>query len=228
MSAQAIDAITSTTQSLYTTKANDSLGKTDFLNLLITQIQQQDPLNPEDPSEFTAQLAQFSNLEQMITMNNSIQDLQALQLSANNTLAVSLIGKDVTFAGDELSIAAGAATSVRFQADTAATNATVTITNDAGKVVRTLQVPSAQAGENVVAWDGKADDGTVLADGTYHVSVSAKDESGNSVTMTALQTGRVSGIIFNNGQTYIDVDGKQVSLGDIVGIHETASSTAAA
>ena len=224
MSVQPIGSLTTAAPSLYATQASDSLGKTDFLRLLITQLQQQDPLNPQDPAEFTAQLSQFSALEQMIQMNQSIQDLQMLQLSTNNTLASTLIGKDVVYQGNGLTIASGSFPSIRFQADSAAQNVTVTVTNSQNQVVRTIQVPSATAGENTVTWDGKDNSGATLPDGTYHVAVSAQDAAGNPITMTPLQTGRVTGIIFRNGLTYLDINGAQIALGDIVSVHEPAGN----
>ena len=114
MTVQAISGLMKSPTSLYTDQTPGSMDKTDFLNLLITQIQQQDPLNPQDPSEFTAQLTQFSSLEQMMNMNTSIQNLQALQLSSNNTMAASLIGKDVIYSGDTMTIAGSKANDIRF------------------------------------------------------------------------------------------------------------------
>src|SRR5210317_754089 len=78
------------------------MGKDDFLNLLITQLQNQDPLKPTDSTEFTAQLAQFSSLEQLGNVNENLKQLQDFQASINNSQAVSLIGKEITATGNSL------------------------------------------------------------------------------------------------------------------------------
>ena len=80
------------------------LGKDDFLHLLITQLQNQDPLNPTDHTEFTAQLAQFSSLEQLNNVNDNLEALQNYQASTNNSQAVSLLGKEITTNGNFLQL----------------------------------------------------------------------------------------------------------------------------
>ena len=91
---------------LLTTSQTSVMGKEDFLSLLITQLQNQDPLNPTDSTEFTAQLAQFSSLEQLGNVNDSLMELKNLQASINNSQAVSLIGKAITANGNSIQLTA--------------------------------------------------------------------------------------------------------------------------
>ena len=95
MTISAVDASTSQNMEL-TAMTSKVMDKDDFLNLLITQLQNQDPLNPTDSTEFTAQLAQFSSLEQLNNVNQNLQTLQLYQASINNAQTVSFIGKEVT------------------------------------------------------------------------------------------------------------------------------------
>lgn len=88
-----------TAQSSARAQALKSLGKDDFLKLLVTQIRNQDPLKPMEGTEFTAQLAQFSSLEQLSNMSKGIDDLLLFQGSLQNTLTTDLIGKQVKVAG---------------------------------------------------------------------------------------------------------------------------------
>jgi len=82
------------------TKAGDELDKNDFLNLLVTQLQYQDPLNPMDSADFTAQLAQFSSLEQLTNMSSQLKELTLTQNALNNSQAVSYIGRTVLSNGN--------------------------------------------------------------------------------------------------------------------------------
>jgi flagellar basal-body rod modification protein FlgD len=222
MAVQAIGSLGFTETNLYTQKRPDELDKMDFLKMLITQIQRQDPLNPQDPSEFTAQLTQFSSLEQMITMNEAIQDLQLLQLSANNTQTAALLGKDVVYSGDTLQLADGQPAQVRFRMEAPAQNLSVAISDSAGNVVRRISLSDAAAGVTSIEWDGKDDNGNTLAGGEYHFSVSGQDSSGNSLTITPLTMGRVTGIVFEDGATLLDVEGARVALSDIVSVYDPA------
>ena len=146
-------------------------------------------------------------------------------MSANNTMAASFIGKDVTYNGNSLQIKSGATVpSIIFDSGSTAQNAVVSITNAQGKVVRTIQVPAVTSGENTVTWDGKGTDGAVLPDGKYTFSVAATDASGNNLAFQEIQTGHVNGIVFKNGQTLVDIDGNEISVSDIIGIHETSTT----
>jgi len=226
MTIQAIDTLHPTTgTNLYTTKRNDEITKMDFLKLLLAQLQQQDPLNPQDPAEFTSQLTQFSSLEQMMAMNQSIASLQLSQLSLNNTMASSLIGKDVLYEGNSISMKTGVPTAIHYKSSTAVSGVTVEIYDSAGKLVRTLPATSAIAGQNTVQWDGLADDGTAAAAGDYSVKISA---AGNSTALfTPLAIGHVSGIIFDNGETLADLGGKNIGVSDIISIYESTPSQTA-
>jgi flagellar basal-body rod modification protein FlgD len=220
MSVQAISTLGQTDTSLYTTTSNSTMGKEDFLQLLITQIQQQDPLDPQDPSEFVSQLTQFSNLEQLMTVNDAIEGLQVLQASGNNAQAANLIGKNVMYEGGQVNVTGGAAGSLYMSAATAAQNATITITNSDGDVVRTLKVNGLESGIQSIAWDGLDNSGNAVADGNYTFTVSATDTSGDAVTVTPLTMGYVSGISFEDGITYLNIGDEKVSLSDIVSVRQ--------
>lgn len=97
--------------------AQKTLGKDDFLRLFVTQMQHQDPLNPTDSAEFTAQLAQFSSLEQLTNINGRLEDLSMYQNSLHNTLTTTLIGRKVTYVGAEDNPAQGTVTGVTFEND---------------------------------------------------------------------------------------------------------------
>lgn len=230
-----VDSVTTKTDtsSLYKDASKSAeMDKTQFLTLLITQMQYQDPLNPQDPAEFTSQLAQYSNLEQLINVNDSlgnmddsIKALQMLQAASNNNQTVSLIGKNVLFEGDDLTISGGKANDLNFYASENLSNATVNIikTDSSGKqtIVRSLQLGSCSAGIQDI--DLSSLEGGALPDGNYTVSISGTNTSGTSVSPSPLILGRVSGVYFENGQTLVAVNGERIPLSDVYSVQEAVS-----
>jgi flagellar basal-body rod modification protein FlgD len=220
MSVQAITDLSPTVSSLYTTKSNATVDKEDFLKLLITQIQQQDPLNPQDPAEFTAQLTQFSNLEQLISLNTAMEDLQMLQLSSNNAQAANLIGKNVLYDGGTVQVQGGAPGSLYVVAPGTVKDVTVSIKDSSGSVVRTIQLGSLSGGIQAISWDGLKSTGDPASDGAYTFTVTAVDAQGNSAAVTPLSLGHVGGVSFEDGVTYLNVGGEKVSLSDVRSVRE--------
>jgi len=103
------------------------MGKDEFLKLFVTQMQYQDPLNPMDNTEFTAQLAQFSSLEQLTNLNSQMTDILTYENSLHNTISASLIGKNVTYSGDQSG--SGTVTGINFE-----NNATYLVIDDKTKI----------------------------------------------------------------------------------------------
>ena len=115
------------------------MDKDAFLNLLVTQLQNQDPLNPTDSVEFTAQLAQFSSLEQLSNVNDNLEQLQNYQASINNSQAVSLIGKDITAKGNALQLKDGGPAGCNFSLDGSAAIVTISLYDSTGEFVMILE-----------------------------------------------------------------------------------------
>lgn len=193
------------------------LGKDDFLRLLVTQLQNQDPVNPMDSSQFAAQLAQFNSVEQLINVNSSLESMnqsqQLIGTGLNNTLASSLPGKTVRAASNQLMLANGES-KVDFNLGTAASEVEITIKNANGVVVRTETLKNKSAGDNEWTWNGKATDGKSLPEGKYTVSVSAKDGD-NSVKATTYINGTVSRVKYSSEGVQLLVNGIFIGLGDV-------------
>lgn len=228
MPVQSIDSLGYTAPSLYASSRNDAVSKMDFLKLLVTQLQQQDPLNPQDPSEFTSQLAQFSSLEQMMAVNESVQALQLLQISTNNTLAASFIGKNVLFEGNQVQWTGGSLPMLYYNSPQAASDVSITIRDANNQVVRVIQAGSAKVGENSILWDGKNDQGGAAPAGTYTMTVTGKSASGDTIAMAPMQLGHVTSIVFRDGQTFVKAGGVEIALSEILSIHEAPAAAAAA
>jgi len=196
-----------------------TLGKDDFLKLFTMQLRFQNPLNPMDSTEFTSQLAQFSTLEQMNNINTRLGDLLIYQNSIQNTLATSLIGKDVRVSSDEVYLKDRAEIIYSLSKD--ASKVKITIYDSNGKVVREIEKGRQNSGDNTYVWDGKDSGGNPLPEGSYKFKVEAFDASGNPVDVTTMAYGTVTGITFENNITYLVINNKlKVRLGDVKEIRQ--------
>jgi flagellar basal-body rod modification protein FlgD len=198
------------------TKAPGELGRDDFLNLLVTQLQYQDPLNPMDSADFTAQLAQFSSLEQLTNMNDQLEALATAQSDLNNSQAVSYIGRTVLSTGNATRISDGNAEALQVALDDPAAQLFVGVYDTTGALRSTFSTEAMAAGRNTIEWDGTDMDDNPLPDGTYWFEATAVDGSGNEIDVSTLSSGRVSGVSFDNGEAALVVNGQPVPLDTIV------------
>ncbi len=223
--------IPSATESI-TTGANQTagaptqeLGRDAFLNLLITQLQNQDPLDPTDSVEFTAQLAQFSSLEQLGNVNDNLKLLQNFQASINNSQAVALIGKEITASGNSLQYTGDQPAGCRFNLDSDAALVVVSIYDQTGGYVKSFEALNIAAGHQTLYWDGTDHNGNAAASGSYTFEVQAVDANGRSIKATTFFNGNANKVIFENNTTFVIVGGQKVALGEIVevGVVETTN-----
>ncbi len=204
------------------TSTNSVLGKDDFLKLLITQLKNQDPMNPTDGTAFASQLAQFSQLEQLSNLNDAIQQSMNNSLyltqSINNSLASNLVGKNVTVLSDSVSNKGQGETQIGYTLPQNAASATIQIQDEYGATVKTMQGIPLIAGDNKVSWDFSDNDGNQLPEGKYTFTVDAYDESGNSITAQTFSSGTIDGIKYSNSGAMVLINGVQYNLSDIMEI----------
>jgi flagellar basal-body rod modification protein FlgD len=201
-------------------QGSPALGKDDFLKLLMAQLSNQDPTQPADPTTFTTQLAQFSQLELQQNANSTLTDMAASQAAANQQSAVNLVGKNVTFSTSTVTIAAGGGALLTGKLAGDASNVVATIKNGAGATLRTLKIGGTPQGNVQIPWDGRDDSGAQLAAGNYSVQLTATDAQGNAVTATAQQSALVTGVTFSNGVTQLVAGGTTLPLGSITEIDQ--------
>jgi len=207
---------TGSTTTSSATQAPGELGRDDFLNLLVTQLQYQDPLNPMDSADFTAQLAQFSSLEQLTNMNEQLEALAVAQTDLNNSQAVSYIGRTVLCNGNATLIAEGNAEPLQVALDEPAAEVYVSIYDATGALRSTFSTDAMAAGRGAIEWDGRDMDDNPLPDGTYWFEVTGMDGSGNEIDVSPLSSGRVSGVSFVDGEASLVVNGQTVPLETII------------
>ncbi len=192
------------------------LGKEDFLNLLVTQLQNQDPLNPTDSTEFTAQLAQFSSLEQLTNVNDNLEQLQNFQASANNSQAVSLLGKEITASGNFLQLTDGEPVGCDFNLDREAAAVVVNIYDSTSEFVKAFESEGLTAGRHTLVWDGTDRDGNPARDGNYTFEILAADANGQSVNVKPFFTGTVNTVKFENDTPFLISGGQKIALNDVI------------
>ncbi|MFP4391109.1 MAG: flagellar hook assembly protein FlgD, partial [Desulfococcaceae bacterium] len=159
----------------------NSLGQDDFLNLLITQLRAQDPLNPMDGAEFTAQLAQFNSLEQLMDVNRGIERLEAAVGQGRQLDAANLIGKKARVEGGRLQLTDGEGAVLSFSLSGEAAGVFGAVYDAANRYVATVEGGPTPAGEAQLEWDGTDDAGNPMPPGSYRFEAMAVDAAGNSV-----------------------------------------------
>ena len=223
MSVSSVNSAATPSASMISSRTQ-SLEQADFLKMLTAELQSQDPLNPMSNADFATQLAQFSSLQQLQGMSGTLdQSLQATLLLGqvfNNTMATSLIGKEVRAQADTVSVSINGTAQLNYNLAANATEVTIKITDSNGNVVRTINANAQDEGLQSIEWDGLNSDGLHVPAGDYTFSISATDASGNAVTTTTYLEGIVSEVKYVNGQVVLVVDGREVSLSDILLIRE--------
>ena len=206
-----------------------SLGKDEFLKLLVAQLTHQDPLDPTDPTEFVGQLSQMSSLEQLMSMRDGLELMAVAQTAGTSADVVSFVGREITFRGDSLVMDGGGAPSyIGIQLDGKASEVVLTIKDSAGKTVRTLQIGGRDPGKHVVAFDGKDEQGNPLADGEYSVTVSATSHTGETVKVSARTEGVVVAVSYDNGYPELVLDdGRRIALGQVLEVKAASTPVAA-
>ena len=197
-----------------------SMGKDDFLQLLVTQLQNQDPLNPADSTEFTAQLATFSSLEELQNINDTLAEVSASQTILTNSQAVDYIGKQIQALGDTLYLNDGQADSVEFYLSTDAAGVYVQIYDQYGDFVQDLELGAMTAGQHQFEWDGLNQYGQTASDGSYQYEITAVDAEGDTVTATTFTTGTVSGVYYKDGTAYLLTSDQEIPLGNVVQVYD--------
>ncbi|MDX1486403.1 MAG: flagellar hook assembly protein FlgD [Alphaproteobacteria bacterium] len=220
-----ISATTATSQTTASQEAQTKLAGDlqNFLTLLTTQLKHQDPLEPMDSTEFTAQLAQFAAVEQAIQTNANLEKLITSNLSNRALSAVGYLGKTVEVKGGSAALVDGKA-EFAYELPLNATAAAITIRNEAGVAVH---VAPAQitAGRHGFTWDGTNQQGVTQPDGTYSITVTAAGENGNSIHVETYAVGIVDGADSSGETVKLTINGIAYPLADVVAVRDTAQGS---
>lgn len=214
-----VSGITSDTTAASTyMKKTSGLNKDDFMKLFVTQLQNQDPLNPTDSSALVAQMAQLTQVEQAYNTNTNLQNLLTAINGQSTMSAVSYIGKTITAQGSDLPLTAGTPAQVNFSLANAADKVVVKIMDASGTIVRVLNGGSSPVGEGSLVWDGLDGNGVQAPTGTYRFSVTGVKSSGATFDGISLYRGVVSGVKTDQGTPILQAGGIDVPLANVIAV----------
>jgi flagellar basal-body rod modification protein FlgD len=189
-----------------------------FLQLLTTQLQNQDPLDPLDTNQFTQQLVEFASVEQQINTNTNLQSLINLQQTSEATSALQLVGATVTVSGNSAALSNATSTPATWSLTASApATANVTVTSAAGTTVYSGTM-SLNTGSQNFTWSGQGNNGQTWPDGTYNLAVTATGASGQAVNVSTQVQGTVSGVNLSTNPPTLTVNGQSVQISQVTSI----------
>lgn len=200
--------------------SGEVMGKDDFLNLLVTQLKYQDPLNPTDSTQFTAQLAQFSALEAQENTNSLLESLLTSQTETNNARALNYIGKTVYAYGSGIDHAQGVEDPINFNLESNANVVYVNIYDDSRTLIKTIDSGPLNPGKNIITWDGTDNNGNEVSTGLYNFEIFGYDYNDNFVNAIPYMETQVTGVSYYNGEPYLNSGEINIPLSSIFEIAE--------
>jgi len=217
MTTSAINAATATGASTNPTSKNSSLNQADFLNIFVTQLKHQDPLQPLDNNQMASQMAQFSMVQSLNDMTATLKSMESSQAAVNNLQAASLVGKKVEVKGSTLSLSQGTASDGSYQLEKPG-KATIKILDEKGSLVRIIESGVTDTEKQKFIWDGKSQQGAALPDGQYRFQVEAVDAQGAAIEVKTTMVGKVDGVTLDQGKAYLQIGSNKVLLSEIMAI----------
>jgi flagellar basal-body rod modification protein FlgD len=208
------DTTSAAAQSRSSSQGNE-LGKDAFLQLMAAQMSTQNPLEPMDNTQFVAQLAQFSSLEQMQNIAKGMDTLALTQTAATNSQMVNLIGKRVITPGSTISLDGSNPISIRFNLEELPKEPIeLTVTNDQGVVVRKVAMDQLKVGLNNFLFDGKAENSDTLPAGNYSYSLKTRSNT-SPAKLTTFSCFLIDAVAFSGSDIVLKSGNHSVNLSDI-------------
>ncbi len=207
------------------TKLTGDLNR--FLTLLVTQLQNQDPLEPLDANQFTSQLVQFASVEQQINQNANLEKLLAAQSEGSLAAATGYLGATVEASGAALPLQNGSA-SATYTLPAAVKQAVAVVRDGSGKTVFSQAVETT-AGSHAFRWDGRTSAGGKASDGIYTLDVIAPSRSGgDALAVKQTWSGQVTGVGNGTSGVTLRIGDASLALANVIAVSRTASPAAAA
>lgn len=195
-----------------------NLGQSDFLTMMVAQLQYQDPLNPVEGTDYTSQLAQFSSLEQQINTNSNLEAiLKTIQEQGGEDNLLDYIGKEITCQDNLVTLENGTATGATYSLPEPG-QVIVTIYDAGGNQVYSYAQTDLAAGTHAVEWNGQSLSGQSVSDGTFRYEIQAISDSGYPQDVQATYTGTVTGLTYANGSPQLLMDGRSVDLQSVISV----------
>ncbi len=216
-----VNAVQSAPSTAQTSNRNDLGSKDIFLRILVAQMQNQDPLKPQDATQQASQLAQFNMVEQQINTNGLLKEMLAGSQGQKSDMAsaASLIGHQVAAQSSKFSFDGITAQQFTIDASQAASSSTMEVIDSSGRVVNTLNSGSLLSGINSMTWNGTTNTGGTAAPGEYSLKITASDINGQSVATTTQITGQVTAVRLTPDGVFAEIGNTPVSMANIAKIY---------
>ncbi|PLX91131.1 MAG: hypothetical protein C0620_12110 [Desulfuromonas sp.] len=208
---------TGTTSPTYATSSSNTLGQEDFLELLVAQLENQDPLDPQSNTEFVAQLATFSALEQQTITNDKLDDVISATSDMQQLAGIDMLGKNVVAQSDNFYIN-GEQVDIGFYLPEDATSVTVSVLDEDNNVVSTLEYSDLSAGDNFLDWDATDKDGNPLPEGEYSLSIEAYSADSEIDNVLPLIKTIVDEVAMTSSGSVLSTDAGEIMLSDIYSV----------
>lgn len=206
-----INGITSASnESVNETSYQKELGKDAFLRLLVAQLEHQDPLNPMESADFTAQLAQFSSLEQLFNINDNLTAIKETKSEEVSENLLDYIGKEVKSDQNKIAVYDGKSSGVTYSLSEPG-DVIISVFDSDGAEIRTIYQRDQAAGEHDFYFDGNNSNGDPVSDGDYSFTVQAVDSTGSAIAVDAGLSGLVTAVTYQGGVPYLVVGDQLIS-----------------
>lgn len=211
-----VTTTTDTSTAAAAMKKSLGMNKDDFMKLFVAQLKYQDPLKPQDATAMLDQLSQLTMVEQSYNSNTALNNLLTAQNNSISLTAVSFIGKDVKANGNVATFDGSSTTAIEFGLSTPSTTTQISIVDASGTIVRTAELGASTAGDNVVSWDGRDNNGALLPAGAYTFAVVAKSADGSSLPVTTYTTGKIDGVNLSGSAPQLTIGSTSIALADVI------------
>ena len=205
------------------TPSDGVMNQDDFLNMLVAQLNYQDPMNPMDSQQFAAQLAQFTVVEQLASINDNLQYSTELQVllnqSISNTMNAQVIGLEVNASNDIVMFEEGEASPIMYELPGSSVSTTVTIYDSDGDIVKTEELGQLSVGDHSYTWDGTNNTGATVPEGEYTFEITAESAEGNSLAVEQFIIGVITGIEYEDGSAVFKVGNVPINLSNVNGLN---------
>jgi len=199
-------------------------GKDEFLKLLTYQLRSQNPLRPYDNQEFAAQLAQFSQLEQLTDIRSLLEEQlninSALTHTIANTALPGMLGKYAKVTTNKFMLEADVKPEIGFFAPYSMQSGTMNITDKSGNIIKTVELTGEmlQRGEHSYSWDGTNNDGEEMPPGEYYFAVDLFDANGAGINADTYINGKIQAVRFKSEGTMLVINGMELSINNVTAI----------
>lgn len=217
MGISAAAMVSNSKTNIFQSPAKKILTQDDFINILVTQMKYQNPLEPLNNEQMAMHIAQMSSVHALQQMEQTMKNMAAKYDLMANMQAASLVGKKVEVAGNQFYLSPNQIAEGFYQLPEAA-RVTINIYDSLGNLVRSIEEGRKEVGKQKFSWNGQNNKGERVAEGLYTFVISAVDARGNKLPVSTSQIGEIKEIAYENGTAYFLIGGQKYTLESILAI----------